>query len=78
LVITDQTMPYMTGEELAAAIRRQRPELPVILCTGFSHTMTRDKAAALGLRAFLFKPLVTRDLALAVRQALTPTPGTND
>ena len=39
LVVTDQTMPQMTGEELAQALRRIRPDIPIILCTGFSHTM---------------------------------------
>ena len=70
LVITDQTMPNMTGEALVRALRHLRPHLPIILCTGFSHTMTAEKAQALRLDAFLMKPLVISDLALVVRQVL--------
>jgi PAS domain S-box-containing protein len=70
LVITDQTMPHLTGEALARQIRKLRPDIPIILCTGFSYTMTMEKASALGIQAFLMKPLVTRDLALTVRRVL--------
>ena len=70
LVLTDQTMPQMTGEILAQELRRLRSDIPIILCTGFSHTMTPDKAHALHLNAFLMKPLTTRALAVAVRQVL--------
>jgi PAS domain S-box-containing protein len=68
LVITDQTMPNMTGETLAREMRRLRPELPIILCTGFSHTITAEKAQMLRLNAFLMKPLTTRELAVTIRQ----------
>jgi CheY-like chemotaxis protein len=70
LVITDQTMPHLTGEALVRQIRKIRPDIPIILCTGFSYTMTMEKASALGIQAFLMKPLVTRDLALTVRRVL--------
>jgi PAS domain S-box-containing protein len=70
LVITDHTMPGMTGAALAQELRRLRPELPVILCSGFSHTMNADKAQALGLDAFLLKPFLHRDLGLAVHRVL--------
>jgi CheY-like chemotaxis protein len=70
LVITDQTMPNMTGETLARELRRLRPDIPLILCTGFSHTMSAEKAQALQLNTFLMKPLATRDLAVAIRQVL--------
>jgi CheY-like chemotaxis protein len=76
LVLTDQTMPQMTGEALVKEILRIRPEIPIILCTGFSHAVTEEKARALGIRAFLMKPIARRDLGLAVRcvldQRLTP------
>jgi PAS domain S-box-containing protein len=72
LVITDQTMPDMTGEELALELRRLRPTLPLIVCTGFSHTMNADKAQALGINAFLLKPVMLRDLALTIRRVLAP------
>jgi PAS domain S-box-containing protein len=70
LLIVDQTMPRLTGEALAQAVRCVRPEIPVILCTGFSHTMTSEKAAALGLQGYLAKPFSSRELSAAVRQAL--------
>ena len=70
LVITDQTMPNMTGEHLARELRRIRPDVPIILCTGFSHTMSVDKAYALNINAFLLKPLVSHDLATAIRRVL--------
>jgi CheY-like chemotaxis protein len=56
LIITDQTMPAMTGEALASEIRRLRPDIPIILCTGFSYTMDADKATTLGINAFLVTP----------------------
>lgn len=71
LVITDQTMPHLTGEALTRELWRIRPDIPIILCTGFSHTMTEDKAQALGIEAFLVKPLAMRELALAIRSVLT-------
>ncbi len=70
LVITDQTMPDMTGDRLTRELRRLRPDIPVILCTGFSHVMDEAKALAMGIDAFLFKPLVLNDLALAIRKVL--------
>ena len=70
LVITDQTMPNMTGAELAQAIMRLKPDLPVILCTGYSDTVTAEQAKAIGVKAFLMKPLVLQDFASTVRQVL--------
>ena len=70
LVITDHTMPAMTGAHLAQELRRLRPDLPVILCSGFSHTMNVDRAQALGLDAFLLKPFLHRDLGVMVRRVL--------
>ena len=63
-------MPQMTGEALARALRQIRPEIPIIICTGFSHALTAEKAAALGIHAYLMKPLVSRELGLAIRQVL--------
>ena len=70
LVITDQTMPQMTGEQLATELRRIRPDIPVILCTGFSHVMHAEKSKAMGIDAFLMKPIVARDLAVMIRKVL--------
>lgn len=70
LVITDMTMPRMTGRELAREIIGIRPGIPIIICTGFSEYIDAGKAKELGIRAFLMKPLARKDLAEAVRAAL--------
>jgi signal transduction histidine kinase/CheY-like chemotaxis protein len=70
LVITDMTMPNMTGSELAQQLIRIRPDIPVILCTGFSEAMTQERATALGVREFIMKPIVQRQIAEAIRRAL--------
>ena len=70
LLITDQTMPGMTGEVLAREVWRIRPDLPIILCTGTSITMTPVKAERLGIRAYLVKPVMKQDLSRAIRQVL--------
>ena len=70
LVITDMTMPGMTGEALAGEIMNVRPDIPIILCTGFSHQINKQRAIQLGIRAFIMKPFVLRDIGNAVREAL--------
>ncbi|MGO9214987.1 MAG: PAS domain S-box protein [Syntrophales bacterium] len=70
LVITDMTMPNMTGSELAQQLMRIRPDIPVILCTGFSEAMTQEKARAIGVRDFIMKPIVQRQIAEAIRRVL--------
>jgi FixJ family two-component response regulator len=64
------TMPNMTGDKLAVEIMKIRPDVPVILCTGFSPAITGEKAKALGIQAFLEKPLLKHDLAKTIRQVL--------
>jgi PAS domain S-box-containing protein len=70
LVLTDQTMPHMTGDVLAQELRRLRPELPIILLTGYNPLIDAAKARALGINAFLLKPLELHELAKAIRQVL--------
>jgi len=70
IVITDLTMPNMTGFELAKELMQIRPDIPIILCTGFSETITEDKAKAAGIREFLLKPIAAREMAKAIRQVL--------
>ena len=70
LVITDMTMPEMTGDRLAQALLNIRPDIPIILCTGFSHKITEKKAKRFGIKAFLMKPLVIQDLATTIRKVL--------
>ncbi|HPC46685.1 MAG TPA: response regulator, partial [Deltaproteobacteria bacterium] len=71
LVITDQTMPGMTGADLARAMLALRPDMPVILMTGFSEVMGRDEALSLGIREFIEKPFSMGDLARKVSFCLT-------
>jgi len=70
LIITDMTMPEMTGDVLAQQVLRIRPDIPVILCTGFSEVINEERAKQLGIRRFLMKPLVKQQLACAIRQVL--------
>jgi signal transduction histidine kinase/ABC-type amino acid transport substrate-binding protein/ActR/RegA family two-component response regulator len=70
LVITDMTMPNMTGDSLAEAVRAIRPDIPVIVCTGYSERMTEEKARAMGIAGFLYKPLLLEQLSRTVREAL--------
>jgi PAS domain S-box-containing protein len=70
LVITDMTMPHLTGIELSREIRSIQPDIPIILCTGFSEMIDEKNIAGLGISELIMKPFVTRELALAVRRAL--------
>ena len=70
LVITDMTMPDMTGLRLAEQIHGMRPELPVILCTGYSEFVNEAVVGQYGIRCFMTKPYSRADLAAAVRRAL--------
>jgi CheY-like chemotaxis protein len=70
LVVTDQTMPQMTGVKLAEELLRIRPDLPVILCTGFSETVDANAAKASGICQFLMKPFSVREMAETIRRAL--------
>jgi len=70
LLITDLTMPRITGEELAAAVMEIRPELPVILCSGYSRKTVEERAAGTGIRAVAYKPIVKSKLAKTVRNVL--------
>jgi CheY-like chemotaxis protein len=70
LIISDQTMPYMTGIELAREILVIRPDMPVILCTGYSQFVDADKTREAGIKAFTMKPLTKREIALTIREVL--------
>ena len=70
LVITDQTMPHMTGKELAKELMSIRPDIPIILCTGFSEQIDEKKAEEMGIRAYVMKPVVMRGLAKTIRKVL--------
>ncbi len=70
LVVTDHQMPNMSGFEMAREMLILRPDLPVILCTGYSATVTRERALKAGLREFALKPLTRKELAELVRAVL--------
>ena len=70
LLVTDQTMPHMTGVELAKEVLRLRTDMPIILCTGHSDTVTEAKALEMGIRAFMMKPVTRSKLARAVAKVL--------
>jgi PAS domain S-box-containing protein len=73
LIITDMTMPQMSGDQLAAEVMRIRKEIPVILFTGYSKQITDDLAADIGIKAFAYKPIVKKDLAATIRRVLDKT-----
>nr|WP_320013007.1 PAS domain-containing protein [uncultured Desulfobulbus sp.] len=68
-VVTDQTMPGMTGMELARKILQFRPGIPIILCTGFSSSVNEERALENGIHSFILKPVRKGDLATALRRA---------
>ncbi len=70
LVITDQTMPRITGTELAEMMIRIRPDIPVILCTGFSRHEVSEKAKAIGIRELVMKPFSMSEIAQVIRNVL--------
>ena len=70
LLITDLTMPQMTGLQLYREIKKIRPEVKVIICTGFSEQLDSQKSKAIGIEGFLYKPVVMADLAWCVRSVL--------
>ena len=70
LVITDRTMPSLTGEALVRELHHLRPDIPIILCTGFSHPVTSEQLRALEVDAFLLKPVMVHEWARVIRQVL--------
>ncbi len=70
LLITDYTMPHLTGIQLVKRIKELRADLPIILCTGFSEAITSENIKEWGISDYLMKPLVLQDLAKAVHRLL--------
>ena len=73
LVITDQTMPYLTGDQLVLEMKKIRPDIPFVLCTGFSTMIDDAKARALGIDAFLMKPVLRKELTETIKSVLDKT-----
>ena len=70
LVITDQTMPGMTGVDMARRMLQIHPGIPIILCTGYSSLVSVEKARAAGIKGFALKPLARKDIATMIRNIL--------
>jgi PAS domain S-box-containing protein len=70
LVITDMAMPNLPGDKFSEELLKISPDLPIFICTGFSESMTEKKAAVLGIKKFLLKPIVIQDLSLKIREVL--------
>jgi CheY-like chemotaxis protein len=70
LVITDMTMPNLTGVELSQKLLEIRPDLPIILCTGYSEKIDAQTAKSMGIQGFLMKPLAIHDMANTIREVL--------
>jgi DNA-binding NtrC family response regulator len=70
VIITDMTMPGMTGDRLAAEVLKIRPHMPIIICTGYSERMSEKKAATLGVRKYIEKPIELRNLTASLREVL--------
>jgi len=70
LVITDMSMPNMSGDKLAAELIKIRPDIPILLCTGYSENMTAEKIKSLGIKGFLMKPFMIKAFAQTIRDVL--------
>ena len=70
LVITDMTMPNMTGDKLAEEMMKIRSNIPIIMLTGYSKKISEKKASEIGIKGFAYKPISRKDLAKTVRKVL--------
>lgn len=73
LVVTNMTMPNMTGAKLAVELMNIRSDIPVVLCTGFSKKISEKSAVEIGIKEFVYKPIVKADLAKIIRKVLDKT-----
>ncbi|SPD76197.1 hypothetical protein PITCH_A840083 [uncultured Desulfobacterium sp.] len=70
LVITGMTLPKMAGDEFSRELIRIRPDIPIILCTGYSETITEQRVKQIGIKAFLMKPVNMNKMAKTIRKLL--------
>jgi len=70
MVITDMAMPNMSGDKLAVELIKIRPDIPILLCTGFSTIMSEEKATSIGIRGFVMKPITISELDTKIREVL--------
>jgi CheY-like chemotaxis protein len=73
LVITDMTMPNMTGDRLSVELMKIRQDIPIILYTGYSNKISKERALEIGIKAFNYKPVLKADLVKTVRKVLDET-----
>ena len=73
-VVTDLTMPNMTGDKLAGELLRIRPDIPIVVCTGYSDMMMEERVHAAGASALVMKPVLLSKMAVAIRDALDRKP----
>ena len=73
LIITDMTMPSISGDKFAQKIRKIRPDVPVILCTGFSEKLNRQHALQMNINGFLMKPVDKAKMAVTIGKVLKTT-----
>ncbi len=77
LVITDMSMPMLSGDRLARRLIEIRPDIPIILCTGYNRQISDEKALACGIRSFLMKPITIKEMADTVKRVLLQSEHTN-
>ena len=70
LIITDMTMPKMTGDEFAKKVLAIRDDIPIVLCTGYSNKMSRNKALKLGIKKYFQKPIMANEMLCSIREIL--------
>ena len=70
MIVTDQTMPGLTGSELAKAVFEIAPDMPIILCTGHSSITSVEDALSMGIKQYLYKPIQRDELVKTVRMVL--------
>lgn len=73
LVVTDMSMPGINGQELSSELNRLRPDLPILMCTGFSDELSTEEAESMGIKGYLFKPVVMKDFADKIEELLLTT-----
>jgi CheY-like chemotaxis protein len=73
IVLTDRSMPTLSGEDLAYQILQMRPDVPIIMTTGFGEATDEERARQIGVAEFIFKPITGSDLLLAIRRVLAKT-----
>ncbi|MBF0398198.1 MAG: response regulator [Desulfobacterales bacterium] len=70
LIITDMTMPIMCGDKFAQKAIKIKPNIPIILCTGYSELMDEEKAISIGIKAYVMKPMIAQEIAFKIREVL--------